>query len=134
MKSIAQFHVRQRFEMREAVRLRSLASCQAKCLKPLKAKVVYIILKNSVHTAKKVSYVSITKMSSLMLFKEVSRVHTDSHLQSAALLTKQMVLIVTAWLCTGQHRVTSLLTLGEARLQQTTPSRLELSGNLIFSC
>jgi hypothetical protein len=24
--------------------------------------------------------------------------------------------------------------LGEARLQQTTPSRLELSGNLIFSC
>jgi hypothetical protein len=46
---------------------------------PLKPKLVKIIFKNSVRTAKKTQHFTITKIDWLMLFKEIIPVYTDNH-------------------------------------------------------
>jgi hypothetical protein len=45
----------------------------------LKPKLVYIIYKNSVRTAKKTQLFTITKINWLMLFKETVAAYTDKH-------------------------------------------------------
>jgi hypothetical protein len=46
---------------------------------PLKPKLVQIIFKNSVRTAKKTPHFTITKINWLALFKEIIRVYTENH-------------------------------------------------------
>jgi hypothetical protein len=48
-------------------------------INPLKSKLVKIILKYSVRTAKKTQHFTITKISSLMLFKEIIAVYSENH-------------------------------------------------------
>jgi hypothetical protein len=47
--------------------------------KPLKPKLVQIIFKNSVRTAKKTQNFTITKINWLTLFKEIIAVYSDNH-------------------------------------------------------
>jgi hypothetical protein len=45
---------------------------------PLKTKLVYMIFKNSVRTAKKTLHVTITKINWLILFKEIIDVYSEN--------------------------------------------------------
>jgi hypothetical protein len=47
--------------------------------KPLKPKLVYIILKNSVRTVKKTQHFTITKINLLTLFREIIVVYSEDH-------------------------------------------------------
>jgi hypothetical protein len=46
---------------------------------PLKEKLFYIILKNSVRTAKKATHFTITKINWLALFKEIIAVYSENY-------------------------------------------------------
>jgi hypothetical protein len=48
-------------------------------IKPLKPKLVWIIFKNSVRTAKKTQHFSIARINWLTLFKEVIAVYSENH-------------------------------------------------------
>jgi hypothetical protein len=50
-----------------------------KYFNPFKLKIVGIIFKNSVHTAKKIQHFTIIKINWLMLFKEIIPVYTENH-------------------------------------------------------
>jgi hypothetical protein len=52
---------------------------QKQALVGLKPKLVYIIFKNSVRTAKKTPYFTITKINCLTLFKEIIVVYSGNH-------------------------------------------------------
>jgi hypothetical protein len=51
----------------------------SRTFKPLKAKLVEIIFKNSVRTSTRTQYFTIAKINCLMLFKEVIAVYTEKH-------------------------------------------------------
>jgi hypothetical protein len=53
---------------------------QSRTINPLKPKLVQIIFKNSVRTAKKTPHFTITKINWLMLFKEIIAVYTENTL------------------------------------------------------
>jgi hypothetical protein len=48
---------------------------------PLKPKLVLILFKNSVRTSKKTQPITITKISWLMLFKEIIAVYSEKHMK-----------------------------------------------------
>jgi hypothetical protein len=48
---------------------------------PLKPKLVEVIFKNSVRTSKKTQLFTITKISSLMLFKEIIAAYSEKHMK-----------------------------------------------------
>jgi hypothetical protein len=50
-------------------------------MNPLKPKLVKIIYKNSVRTAKKTQHFTITKINWLTLFKEIIAVYTENHMK-----------------------------------------------------
>jgi hypothetical protein len=74
------------------------------CINPLKLKLVQIIFKNSVRTAKKTLHFTITKINWLTLFKEIIAFYSENHMkptkkQNAVLLIEnQVVHIVTTGL------------------------------------
>jgi hypothetical protein len=47
----------------------------------LKPKLVYLIFKNSVRTAKKTQHFTITKVNWLTLFKEIIAVYSENHMK-----------------------------------------------------
>jgi hypothetical protein len=49
------------------------------CLIPLRPKLVHVIFKNSVRTAKKTQHFTITKINRLTLFKEIIAVYSENH-------------------------------------------------------
>jgi hypothetical protein len=51
-------------------------------VKPLKLKLVYIIFKNSVRTAKKTQHFTITKINLLTMCKEIIAVHSENKYKS----------------------------------------------------
>jgi hypothetical protein len=58
-------------------------------LKPLKTKFILIIFKYSVRTAKKTQPITITKISWLMLFKEIIAVYSENHVKPINTLCEQ---------------------------------------------
>jgi hypothetical protein len=63
-------------------------------------KLVYIMFKNSVRTAKKIQHLAITKINWLMLFREIIAVYNENHTKhkykmKSYRLLKQVELIVT---------------------------------------
>jgi hypothetical protein len=48
-------------------------------INPLKAKLIYILFKNSVHTSKRTPNFTFTKINWLMLFKEIITVYSENH-------------------------------------------------------
>jgi hypothetical protein len=48
-------------------------------INPLKMKLVYILLNNSVHTSKRTPNFTITKIYWLILFKEIIAVYSENH-------------------------------------------------------
>jgi hypothetical protein len=55
------------------------ADCTSTKFNPLKTKLVQIIFKNSVRTAKKTLHFTITKINWLTLFKKIIAVYTENH-------------------------------------------------------
>jgi hypothetical protein len=49
------------------------------CIIPLKSKLVQIIFKNSVPTAKKTQHFTITKINLLTLFRDIIALYSENH-------------------------------------------------------
>jgi hypothetical protein len=73
-------------------------------INPLKQKLVKIVFKNSVRTAKKTQLFTIIKINWLTLFKEIIAVYSENHIQpintkfSVTNMLKQVVHIATTGL------------------------------------
>jgi hypothetical protein len=67
-------------------------------INPLKLKLIFTVFKHSVFTSKKTKPITITKISWLMLFKEIIAVYSENHMEPINTLCGQIaeLLIVKA--------------------------------------